>query len=62
MKVFVTGGTGFTGSRVIPLLLKNGHEVRCLYRLTSDRSSLTSFEVEWTLGDLSDTQTLTALM
>ena len=26
MRLFVTGGTGFTGSRVIPLLLKNGYQ------------------------------------
>src|SRR5262245_51630892 len=62
MKLFVTGATGFTGSRVVPLLLKNGYEVRCLYRGTSDRSQLTSSEVEWVGGDLSDTQGLIAAM
>lgn len=62
MKVFVTGATGFTGSRVVPLLLKNEYEVRCLYRKTSDRSLLSSSEVEWALGDLSDTDALSASM
>lgn len=42
MKIFVTGATGFTGSRVVPLLLQNGYEVRCLYRASSDRSLVQS--------------------
>jgi uncharacterized protein YbjT (DUF2867 family) len=62
MKVFVTGATGFTGSRVVPLLLKNGFEVRCLYRSSSDRSPLANLEVEWALGDVSDTASLTSVM
>jgi nucleoside-diphosphate-sugar epimerase len=62
MKVFVTGGTGFTGSHVVSLLLKNGYEVRCLYRPQSDRSVLSQPEVEWALGDVSDTEALSALM
>ena len=62
MKVFVTGATGFTGSRVVPLLLERGYTVRCLYRGTSDRSLLTSSEIEWVEGDLSDTQSLTSAM
>lgn len=62
MKVFVTGGTGFTGSRVVPLLLKSGYEVRCLYRMTSDRSLLPQEEIEWVAGDLSDTEALTSAM
>lgn len=62
MKIFVTGATGFSGSRVAPLLLQHGFEVRCLYRATSDRSLLPQPEIEWTLGDVSDTQTLSASM
>ena len=60
MKVFVTGATGFTGSRVVPLLLKSGYKVRCLYRASSDRSFLPQPEIEWALGDVSDSQSLTS--
>ena len=36
MKVFVTGGTGYIGSRVIPLLLQRGHSVKALVRKGSE--------------------------
>ena len=62
MKIFVTGATGFTGSRTVSLLLKNGFDVRCLYRASSDRSSLSDPNIEWALGDVSDTQSLTSAM
>lgn len=62
MKVLVTGATGFTGSRLIPLLLQNGFQVRALTRPTSDRTPLSALTVEWVTGDLSDTQALTAAL
>jgi len=37
MKVFVTGGTGYMGSRLIPLLAQRGHEIRALVRAGSER-------------------------
>ena len=33
--VFITGGTGYIGSRVVPQLLARGHEVRALVRASS---------------------------
>ena len=62
MKVLVTGGTGFTGSHLIPLLLKNGIQVRALVRPTSDRSPLSALTVEWATGDLADAESFTAAL
>lgn len=62
MKVFVTGATGFTGSRTVPLLLAQGFDVRCLYRANSDRSVWPHPEIEWVLGDAADRQALGGLM
>lgn len=36
MKVFVSGGTGYIGSRLIPLLLQRGHTVKSLARKGSE--------------------------
>ena len=62
MKVLVTGATGFTGSRLVPLLLKNGFEVRVFVRPTSDRSPLSPLEVEWVTGDLANPESFTAAL
>jgi nucleoside-diphosphate-sugar epimerase len=66
MRVFVTGGTGFTGSYTVPLLLKNEFDVRCLTRPGSDRSALLASvqeeRIEWATGDLSDPRALSASM
>ena len=62
MKVLVTGATGFTGSRVVPLLLQSGFQVRCLTRATSDRSPLADMDVEWVTGDLSNPESLTSAL
>ena len=34
-RLFIAGGTGYIGSRVLPILLSRGHEVRALVRPTS---------------------------
>jgi uncharacterized protein YbjT (DUF2867 family) len=36
-RVFVTGGTGYIGSRLIPILAERGHEVVALVRPGSER-------------------------
>ncbi|HMG05834.1 MAG TPA: NAD(P)H-binding protein [Chthoniobacterales bacterium] len=37
MKVFITGGTGYMGSRLIPLLIQRGHEVTGVVRKGSGK-------------------------
>jgi len=56
VKVFVTGATGFTGSRTVPLLLEKGWQVHCLYRESSNRDVLLQPEIQWHLGSLEDPQ------
>src|ERR1019366_9273689 len=36
-KIFITGGTGYMGRRLIPLLVRRGHNVRALVRPGSER-------------------------
>jgi uncharacterized protein YbjT (DUF2867 family) len=38
--IFITGGTGYIGSRLIPRLLERGHEVRALVRPGSEKKLL----------------------
>lgn len=59
MKVLVTGATGFTGSYVVPLLVRDGAHVRCLVRSTSDTRRLPpGAQIELAEGDLSDQSAL----
>jgi uncharacterized protein YbjT (DUF2867 family) len=58
MNLVVTGGTGFTGSYLVPILMVRGHAVRCLVRDSSDRSVLPAVGIEWAEGDLRDFESL----
>jgi dihydroflavonol-4-reductase len=58
MKVFLTGGTGFIGSRTAERLARAGHDLNCLVRKESNTGSLEDLNAALTLGDLSDRQSL----
>jgi dihydroflavonol-4-reductase len=52
--VFITGGNGFIGSRVVRLLVESGRRVRCLLRATSRTERLAGLEIETAIGDVRD--------
>ncbi|MBE2248331.1 MAG: NAD-dependent epimerase/dehydratase family protein [Myxococcus sp.] len=52
MKVLVTGGTGFLGTHLVPLLLEAGHSVRCLGR--TKPPAAWAGKVEYLQADLKD--------
>jgi len=52
--VFVTGGTGLTGSNVIKLLLQRGDDVRALVRSTADAGPLAALGAQLCTGDITD--------
>ena len=57
-KILVTGATGFTGRRTVPMLLECGFKVRCLVRSHSDMRSLKDLGVELVIGDLGRPESL----
>ena len=58
MKIFVTGATGFIGSRLVETLVRRGHEVRATARPTSRIAFLKKLGVETIVGDLRDHDSL----
>jgi dihydroflavonol-4-reductase len=46
MKVLVTGATGLVGSHLTEFLVKEGYDVRCLIKPSSDQSLLENLGVE----------------
>lgn len=54
MKVFVTGGTGFTGGNLVQRLVNDGYEVSALARKTSKTGLLKQLGVEIITGDVTD--------
>ena len=58
--VFVTGGTGYIGRRLVPVLLKRGHQVRVLSRAAS--VSRVPAGATAVIGDALDAATLTLVL
>ncbi|MBS2548647.1 NAD-dependent epimerase/dehydratase family protein [Catenulispora sp. NL8] len=54
MRVFVTGGTGHSGSHIIPELIAAGHEVTSLARSDPSAAALSALGAKVRRGDLED--------
>lgn len=60
--IFVTGASGFIGSRVVKQLIGQGYTVRCLLRITSRTDRIDGLDCERSIGDILDIATLEAGM
>ncbi len=54
----ITGATGFIGGHLAERLAREGHQVRCLVRASSDTSLLEKLDVEIAVGDLTSARSL----
>jgi uncharacterized protein YbjT (DUF2867 family) len=60
VKVLVTGGTGFVGSRIVHALRTEGRDVRALVRRPESGAHLASLGVEPAIGDVTDAASVAA--
>jgi dihydroflavonol-4-reductase len=62
MKILVTGGNGFIGSRVVRRLCAGGASVRCLLRRTSNTTRIRDLDFESATGDVRDAASMADAM
>jgi len=57
-RILLTGATGYVGGRLLPLLIRDGHAVRCLTRRPFDQTNLASPLVQVAIGNALDVESL----
>lgn len=62
MRILVTGGHGFIGSRVVARLVASGHDVRCVVRSTSQTHRIDAIRWERAEGDVRDRAQMVSAM
>src|SRR5688572_8482068 len=58
-QVFITGGSGFVGQNLIPMLIENGYQVKALARSAQAIQKVEQLGATAVKGDLNDKQALT---
>lgn len=64
MKILLTGANGYIGTRLLPVLLENGHDVVCMVRDKRRFREKSDFgdQVQIITGDLLKPETLTEIL
>lgn len=57
-KILLTGATGYVGGRLLPLLEKTGHEIRCIARKPDYLKSRVEDDTDVVKGDFLDSESL----
>ena len=58
MRAFVTGGTGFIGSRVVQRLVERGNDIVCVVRRPENAGELQEMGVTLVTGDITDRESM----
>ncbi|MDP2167359.1 MAG: complex I NDUFA9 subunit family protein [Thermodesulfovibrionales bacterium] len=56
--IFIAGGTGFMGRRLIEALRGEGYKVRCLVRTREKAGVCTALDLDFAVGDITDRESL----